>query len=151
MSRSAAMFIPWDYPDRTHDVQYSREGIAHIASRRYEFGGIYREWAQVEEAIKTLGITVIVFARRDHFDPRCPVSAEFVGEETRQIAWSVPPKDQLGSHRPTNSPTHAEGAANAPVVPLNAGRHRQTEAARLVEDAARRQGFAPRQAPRWDL
>jgi hypothetical protein len=90
VTRTAAVFIPWGQADMAQDGQYASQGVAHIGRRNYRLGGVYRSWEELEAACKTLGITVVVFAKESHFDPRCTLAAEFVGEDTRRLIRRVP-------------------------------------------------------------
>jgi hypothetical protein len=144
---TAIVYIP---PGIEHDFQYAREGIDHLERRGCRFGGIFRSMDNVRQALRN-GASIVVFARQSHWDPDMRVPAEIVGDETRRLAWAIPPKDRLTERRPSAVGEQTKELTRPPVIPPPRARPRNDRAAQLVEEAARRAGFPPATPPsyRW--
>lgn len=80
---TAVIFVPADIPE---DGQFTQECLAHLERRGYQLGAApLRNWDLVLQILRARLATVVVIARREHFDPGYEPRVEFVGEETQRI------------------------------------------------------------------
>lgn len=90
-SIQAIVYIP---EGLARDGTYAVEGVAHIARRGYQLVGVLRDWTHVVRMLGAGAVSVVVFARLEHWDRSSwaawNVEREFVGEETRRLAWLKP-------------------------------------------------------------
>lgn len=67
------------------DSIYARHCIAHIERRGYELVGVVHDWTTALTKVRAQEAEVVVFARRDHFDPDWTPRVEFVGQTSRDL------------------------------------------------------------------
>lgn len=85
---TAVVYVP---PDLPRDGHWADLGEQYIARRGYTFIDVYRTKADIMQVLRNGTATLVVFARRSHWDPTWQVPAEFVDEETRRLPPLLPP------------------------------------------------------------
>jgi hypothetical protein len=91
---TAAVYVP---PDISNDTAFAVEGVEYIQHRGYTFGGIFRETADMDKALRLGAVDVVVFARSRHANGHT-WPAECVDEKTRPLKWNAP-KNEPGLRR----------------------------------------------------
>jgi hypothetical protein len=87
----AIVYVP---PDLADDGYYAEKGQDYILRKRYGFAGVYRSWSTVTQIVRSGAASLVVYARRTHWDPvrhRVPeeASVEFADEETRPLPTGI--------------------------------------------------------------
>lgn len=85
---AAIVYVP---PDIAGDGYYAQIGCDYINRRGYSYIGVYRTWADVEQVLRNGTASLVVFARRSHWDATYRVPCEFAEEETRRLPRMWPP------------------------------------------------------------
>lgn len=94
----AVVYIP---PDLADDVYCGEQGRDYIIRKRYGFAGVYRSWGTVLQLVGEGLASLVIYARRVHWDPvhhHLPeqVRIEFADEETRRLPAMLPPPIPVG-------------------------------------------------------
>lgn len=95
----AAVFLPTGpMSDR-----FALQGIAHCTHRDYQFSGLVRNWESALAMLHDGLVSVIVFARPEHWDETWEPRIEFCGEVTQALFRQAPGPEvakSTGRHRP---------------------------------------------------
>lgn len=90
------------------DSLLALQALMHIERRGYQLHSIVHEWHVALHLTRSGAVSVIVFARPEHFEPCFSPRIEFVGEETQDLT-------RIGAVRPCGERT-GDGRSRRPRI-----------------------------------
>ena len=147
LQETAIVYVP---PDIDDDGVFACQGIVQIHESGYRLGGVLRDWLQLLRIAREGKASVAVFAREEHCThvwSSIGLRCEFVGEDIRQLPLRVVlhPARRQANRPPAAAEQCVDLADRARVLRMRRRWPNEVvrpgNAARLVDEAARKLGF----------